>query len=439
MLEDFLNFNDSDSRLVQAVIDRIVTTLSPEGKLKTAGFEEKLSDHLAAPEDEIFSCSEVTGLLVYHSAGILIADIAKKYTGVKTVSTGRSTMTTWIQLPFPGENTLVPSELAFFFPANTISEHPVAVAIKDRYDSYSVKVYIKDEFKVEAQKILDSLITSARGESNFYRGKTIHASVSADKNLLELTPLELPDITADSLFFPEKIWKIIDTNVYNFFESSELLSKLSDTCNRGIVFAGPPGTGKTDINHLIMKTLKEKYNSEITIIYCDYKALSQGFSWLYGDIASIGKTVIVLEDIDLFLADRDSFFSKTSLLEFLTSLDGIGSKHSNVLTLATTNNLEAIDKAAKRPSRLDVIVEIPIPDLEIRAKILSRSLGKLGIDTDGVSIAKHTESATGANLLELVRQGVLTYGKELTVDNLVELAKDIYKDGADPRFVGNYI
>ena len=114
---------------------------------------------------------------------------------------------------------------------------------------------------------------------------------------------------------------------------------------------------------------------------------------------------MVIEDIDLIVPNR-AHAQSGLLQEFLLALDGAMTSHGGVVTVATTNAVDAIDDAAKRAARVDRILEVPKPTEEGRRKILRTDLDPLGpgirraIDVNRVAAA--TKATTGAELAELL-------------------------------------
>jgi SpoVK/Ycf46/Vps4 family AAA+-type ATPase len=95
-----------------------------------------------------------------------------------------------------------------------------------------------------------------------------------------------------------------------------------------------------------------------------------------------------------------------------------------------------LDEAAVRAARFDRIIEVPRPDTSARAAILARYLGRLAAGVDAAPIAAVTENASGADLRELVRRGVLLAGEEIDTVTLLSLVRS----GAwSPRDVGLYL
>ncbi|GAB4969945.1 hypothetical protein MAHJHV54_44160 [Mycobacterium avium subsp. hominissuis] len=125
----------------------------------------------------------------------------------------------------------------------------------------------------------------------------------------------------------------------------------------------------------------------------------------------LGPTVIVLEDIDLIVGNRRHHGEVRPLSEFLAVMDTDPS--APILTLASTNDVAALDAAAIRTARFDSIIEIGYPTSEAAAQILTTYLrGIPGAESiDASQVAAHFNAETnGADIREIVRRTVLATG-----------------------------
>lgn len=89
-------------------------------------------------------------------------------------------------------------------------------------------------------------------------------------------------------------------------------------------------------------------------------------------------------------------------------MDGV-EQLGNVLVIGMTNRKDMIDDALLRPGRLEVQLEISLPDEHGRVQILNihtsrlRKYNKLSSDVDLADLAKHTKNFSGAEIEGLVR------------------------------------
>ncbi len=119
--------------------------------------------------------------------------------------------------------------------------------------------------------------------------------------------------------------------------------------------------------------------------------------------------LVVLEDCDLIAEARDYGGGEQPLLfQVLNEMDGLGDD-TDVAFLLTTNRADLLEPAlAQRPGRVDLAVEIPLPDAEGRARLLALygaglDLGKEVAD----EVVTRTEGTTASFTKELVRRSVL--------------------------------
>jgi len=222
---------------------------------------------------------------------------------------------------------------------------------------------------------------------------------------------------------PDRIWSDIDRNVHGVYRALEQLRVADLACNRGVLLAGPPGTGKT----ALCRALAHELEGKVTVIFCDAGTVQHQVRELYKQMKYLAPALIIMEDVDLVVGDRNAG-ATSSLLDFLVALDGAMSDHEGVVTIATTNDPRAIDPAAKRSARFDVLIEVPAPDAAGRAAILERYLRGLGtrVAVDIERVAAATSGFTGADLRELVSDAVLHVAGddvfEVTTALLVQLA-----------------
>ena len=100
------------------------------------------------------------------------------------------------------------------------------------------------------------------------------------------------------------------------------------------------------------------------------------------------------------------------MLSLLSELDGV-EEHEQIITIATTNHLEIIDKAlSQRPSRFDRVIELPRPAIEYRREFISSLSGKIPMD-EGTQryLVDRTEGFTLAQIQEIVYTMVIEYSQ----------------------------
>uniref|UniRef100_A0A915JQC9 Vesicle-fusing ATPase n=1 Tax=Romanomermis culicivorax TaxID=13658 RepID=A0A915JQC9_ROMCU len=200
---------------------------------------------------------------------------------------------------------------------------------------------------------------------------------------------------------------------------------------RGILLYGPPGTGKTLMARQIGKMLNAREPKIINgpQILDKYVGESEAnVRKLFADAeeeykrmgANSGLHIIIFDEIDAICKQRGSVAGSTAVHDtvvnqLLSKIDGVD-QLNNILVidrrkscLGMTNRRDMIDEALLRPGRLEVQMEISLPDEKGRLQILNihtskmREHKKLSSDVDLNELAKETKNFSGAEIEGLVR------------------------------------
>ena len=242
-------------------------------------------------------------------------------------------------------------------------------------------------------------VESIAEKQNFYRGKKLKFDgrirfLHLPSNLWENTILP-PDLKAD-----------IQANTIDFLANQGRLARYGIPPRRGILLVGEPGTGKT----LLCKALMALSTGTTGIIANAEALVCPGYiSSLYELAQDLSPCIVFIEDIDLIADERRRW---VPLLSLLSELDGV-EEHEQIITIATTNHLEIIDKAlSQRPSRFDRVIQLPRPATEYRREFISALSGKIPMDEATQSyLADRTEDLTPAQIQEIVYTLVIEYSQ----------------------------
>lgn len=205
----------------------------------------------------------------------------------------------------------------------------------------------------------------------------------------------------------------------------EVVDKLGLRHVKGILLFGPPGTGKTLMARQIGKMLNtrepkiisgpevlNKYVGESEANIRKLFAEAEEEQKKFGD--NSGLHLIIFDEFDAVCKSRYMYNSggtgvqDSVVNQLLAKIDGV-EQLNNVLLIGMTNRRDLIDDALLRPGRLEVQVEIGLPDEEGRVQILEihtakmREHGLLAPDVDLADLAVQTKNFTGAEIEGLVR------------------------------------
>lgn len=120
----------------------------------------------------------------------------------------------------------------------------------------------------------------------------------------------------------------------------------------------------------------------------------------------LAPATFVFEDIDLVAAERTlPFGSEGVLFELLNQMEGLA-EDEDLLFLLTTNRPDVIEPAlAARPGRIDLALEIPLPDEDGRRRLLALYGKDIAIDrATQDALVERSAGVSGAFIKELTRQ-----------------------------------
>ncbi|XP_060883559.1 vesicle-fusing ATPase-like [Labrus mixtus] len=212
---------------------------------------------------------------------------------------------------------------------------------------------------------------------------------------------------------------------------------------KGILLYGPPGCGKTLMARQIGKMLKAREPKIVNgpEILNKYVGESEAnIRKLFADAedeqkrlgANSGLHIIIFDEIDAICKQRGSMAGSTGVHDtvvnqLLSKIDGV-EQLNNILVIGMTNRPDLIDEALLRPGRLEVKMEIGLPDEKGRVQILNihtakmRQYDLLSSDVDIVELAVGTKNYSGAELEGLVRAAQSTaMNRHIKASNTVEV------------------
>src|SRR5918996_2582953 len=129
---------------------------------------------------------------------------------------------------------------------------------------------------------------------------------------------------------------------------------------------------------------------------------------------TLAPSMVVLEDVDLVALERMNPQAVGPLLfELLNEMDGLRDD-CDVIFLLTTNRPKLLEPAlAARPGRIDLAVELPVPDAEGRRRLFElygRGLAVRDVNFD--LLVTKTEGASPAYIKELLRKAAVLAATE---------------------------
>lgn len=197
---------------------------------------------------------------------------------------------------------------------------------------------------------------------------------------------------------------------------------------RGMLLYGPPGCGKTLIARQIGKALNAREPKIVNgpeilnkFVGGSEEKIRELFKEAEQEQLEMGDNsmlhIIIMDEMDAICKQRGTVKDGTGVSDsvvnqLLSKIDGVDSLN-NILLIGMTNRKDMIDDALLRPGRLEVHVEIGLPDTKGRLQILN-------IHTRNMRKAKRIEQEVLERLPEIAERSKNFSGAEL--EGLVKAA-----------------
>ncbi len=199
----------------------------------------------------------------------------------------------------------------------------------------------------------------------------------------------------------------------------DALSEIGARPIKGVLFTGPPGTGKTMLARIIAREAESAfYPISGPEVLTKWFGESEETLRKIFDAASSEKegAIIFFDEIDSVASARGSTSheaSRSVVAQLLTLMDGF-KPSTNVIVIAATNRPGDIDPALRRPGRFDWEIEFPQPDEQDREEILRASARRLTKDDDlsHAFVARESRGWSAADLAAIWSEAALVAAKD---------------------------
>lgn len=204
-------------------------------------------------------------------------------------------------------------------------------------------------------------------------------------------------------------------DIVDFLKNPERYSSYGARMPKGIILYGEPGTGKTLLAKAVAGEAGVPFyamsGSDFIQVYVGVGA--SRIRQLFKKARSHGKAVIFIDEIDAIGKTRDNSKSGGSderdqtLNALLTEMSGFNEKEG-IIVIAATNRLDMLDAALLRPGRFDRHVEITLPDVSAREKIIALHLKNKPIGNIEIKEwAKKTSYFSGAKIESFINEAAI--------------------------------
>jgi cell division protease FtsH len=309
----------------------------------------------------------------------------------------------WINRPLDGDRVLTCMQFGLLLV--TEGEQRLAVLVRgpaeqgiQRHVSAEVMAANRDQ----ARRFLAELRAGMRAR-NVYRGRVV--SLAAEPYGPPTVRFHaLPAVARQDIVLAEGVLERVERHTIGFAQHRQRLLAAGRHLRRGLLLHGRPGTGKT-----LTAMYLAGQQPERTVLLVTGRTV--GLLQRSCELARLlAPSMVVLEDVDLVAEERtrQEPGCTTLLFELLNEMDGLADD-VDVVFLLTSNRPDLLEPAlVARPGRVDLAVEVPLPDEACRRRLVelySRGLTLRVADLD--RLVEQTEGVSPAFIRELLRKAAL--------------------------------
>jgi SpoVK/Ycf46/Vps4 family AAA+-type ATPase len=204
--------------------------------------------------------------------------------------------------------------------------------------------------------------------------------------LLQARLFEKGEKVLDDVILPNDLKQSVLNDIRNFLKSRKKYKEFGIVWKRGYIFHGPPGNGKT----LFLRKLGPAFGLDMSdmITRIDHdgvlKLPQHGVPYSEDSMFNLAKMVtgedeenppqiFYLEDMDKIIGKNENDFSRITLSNFLTAIDGVSRLADGLIIIGTSNYIDRLaNSILGRPGRFDRIYEFQRPAAKEILKFFER-------------------------------------------------------------------
>lgn len=227
--------------------------------------------------------------------------------------------------------------------------------------------------------------------------------------------VEVSETTWDDIGGMQKAKELLTEGVEWPIRFPEVYANAKVEAPRGVLLAGPPGSGKTLIARALANQCEASFISikgpELLSKWVGES--EKGVREIFRRAKQAAPCIIFFDELDALAPRRsggegDGQVGNRVIAQLLTEMDGIEGR-AGVIVLAATNRPELIDPALLRPGRFDLVVELAYPDEIERGAIFAiHTRGRpLAPEITMEELAALTSGRSGADIEAICRRAAL--------------------------------
>jgi cell division protease FtsH len=172
---------------------------------------------------------------------------------------------------------------------------------------------------------------------------------------------------------PREQLELLWNNTIGYLESERFdrIRAYGGRLKRGVLLTGDPGNGKTMACRWIWEACRRR-GWEYKLVTPDSYREARKCGGVKELFTVDRRGIVFFDDMDLALRDRETVNETEDQAVFLSSMDGLTANEGVVFVFTTNCSLELIDRAFRRPGRLDLVLHFHAPDAELRRRLIDR-------------------------------------------------------------------
>jgi transitional endoplasmic reticulum ATPase len=243
---------------------------------------------------------------------------------------------------------------------------------------------------------------------------------------------EVQCVTWSDLKGVDNVIQELEAKVALPFENDALRAELGLKPKRGVLLAGPPGTGKTTIGRALAHRLKSKFflidGTVVAGTYDFYRKVNRVFEAAKRNAPAI----VFIDDADVIFEEEDN---RGFYRYLLTLLDGLESASTErICVMMTAMHPGSLPEAMLRSGRIELWLETRLPDTAARAAILRERIAGLPQPIGAANVeqlASVSHGLTGADLKNVVDDAKLLFAHDRAIGRALRAPEAYFSEAIE--------
>ncbi len=223
------------------------------------------------------------------------------------------------------------------------------------------------------------------------------------------------DVTFDDLGGLEEQIRLVREFVQLPLQVPFAYTQLGIRPPRGVIFYGPPGTGKTHLARAIANEINARffYINGPDIIGTFTGETEGNLRRMFNEAIHHAPSIVIIDELDAIAPKRGhlgTLSDTRAVTQLLSIMDGM-QQVNGVIVIGTSNRVDEIDMALRRPGRFDREIFFAPPNVKGRQEIIEIHSREMPLEPDATDflpeLAAHTHGFVGADLMEICREAGL--------------------------------